>query len=97
MDEILDTVTLYWLSNSATSSARFYWETEVVVTAWKIDMPVGVSMFLGDTVYTPREWVERYHKNIVYCNEVDKGGHFAAWENAEGFVRAVRGWARIVT
>jgi pimeloyl-ACP methyl ester carboxylesterase len=92
-DEMLDTIMLYWLSNSATSSARYYWETEFDATAWSIDIPVGVSWFSGDTTYGPREWCERYYKNIVYWKEVVRGGHFAAWEVPNLFVTEIREWA----
>jgi pimeloyl-ACP methyl ester carboxylesterase len=92
-DEMLDTIMLYWLSNSGTSSARYYWECEVDSTAWAIDLPVGVSWFGGDTTYGPREWCERYYKNILYWNETDRGGHFAAWEVPDLFVEEVCKWA----
>ncbi|GAB7328362.1 hypothetical protein MBLNU13_g00350t1 [Cladosporium sp. NU13] len=78
-DEMLDTIMLYWLSNSGTSSARYYWE-------------FGVSWFGGDNSYAPREWCERYYTNIVHWNETEKGGHFAAWEVPELFVAEVRAW-----
>jgi pimeloyl-ACP methyl ester carboxylesterase len=94
-DEMLDTITLYWLSNCATSSARFYFENKPDTTAWRIDLPVGVSWFPGDTSYAPREWCERYWDNIVWWNEeIELGGHFAAWEQAGLFVREIRGWRR---
>ncbi|KAF2220584.1 Alpha/Beta hydrolase protein [Elsinoe ampelina] len=91
-DEMLDTIMLYWLTNSATSSARFYWENKPNTTAWSIDLPVGISWFPGDTSYAPREWCERYWKNIVYWNETERGGHFAAWEQPESFVAEIRAW-----
>lgn len=93
-DDMLDTIMLYWLSNSATSSARYYWENMPDTTAWSIDMPVGVSWFPGDTSYAPREWCERYWAKIVYWNETKKGGHFAAWEQPEIFVQEMRQWRR---
>lgn len=91
---MLDTIMLYWLSNSGTSSARFYWECDVDSTARLIEknISVGVSWFGGDNCYAPREWCERYYKNIVYWNETEKGGHFAAWEQPDIFVREVRRW-----
>jgi pimeloyl-ACP methyl ester carboxylesterase len=91
-DEMLDIIMLYWLSNSGTSSARFYWESEFGSTAQTIHMPVGVSWFGGDNSYAPREWCERYYKNIVHWNETERGGHFAAWEVPELFVAEVREW-----
>lgn len=92
-DEILDTIMLYWLSNSGTSSARYYWECkENNSTAWKIDLPVGVSWFPGDTTFGPREWCERYYSNIVHWREMDRGGHFAAWEVPDLFVAEICEW-----
>lgn len=91
-DEMLDTIMLYWLSNSGTSSARYYWECKIDSTAWPIDMPVGVSWFPGDSSYGPREWCERYYKNIVHWREMDRGGHFAAWEVPDLFVAEIREW-----
>ena len=95
-DEMLDTIMLYWLSNSGVSSARFYWECEVDSTARAIDLPVGVSWFGGDNCYAPREWCERYYKDIVYWNETERGGHFAAWEQPGLFVEEVRKWRHII-
>lgn len=91
-DEMLDTIMLYWLSNSGTSSARYYWECKPDSTAWPIDIPVGVSWFGGDNSYAPKEWCERYYKNIVYWNETERGGHFAAWEVPDVFVAEIRKW-----
>lgn len=94
-DEMLDTIMLYWLTNSGTSSARYYWENKPDSTAWPIDdIPVGVSWFPADTSFAPREWCERYWKNIVYWREVERGGHFAAWEQPELFVKEIRAWRR---
>lgn len=95
-DEMLDTIMLYWLSNSGASSARSYWENKPDVTAWPVDLPVGVSWFGGDNSYAPREWCERYYKNIVSWNETEKGGHFAAWEQPDLFVAEVRAWRRSI-
>jgi pimeloyl-ACP methyl ester carboxylesterase len=91
-DEMLDNIMLYWLSNSGTSSARYYWETEFDSTAWPIDMPVGVSWFPGDSTYGPREWCERHYKNIVHWKEMDRGGHFAAWEVPDLFLAEICEW-----
>lgn len=96
-DEMLDTITLYWLSNSGASSARFYWENKPDTTAWPIGegVAVGLSWFPGDTSFAPREWCERYWGRIVYWNEqIERGGHFAAWEVPGIFVREVREWRR---
>lgn len=92
-DEMLDTIMLYWLTNSGTSSARFYWEVELDSMGRPIEkLPVGVSWFPGDTAYGPRAWCERYYKNIVYWSETEKGGHFAAWEVPDVFVKEVLNW-----
>ena len=96
MDEVLDNIMTYWLSNSGASSARLYWEDDDN-TALPISIPVGVSVFSGDQTYAPRSWGERYYKNIVRWRDVEIGGHFAAWEVPEVFVREVQqtfGWAR---
>lgn len=95
-DEMLDTIMLYWLSNCSTSSARYYWENKLDSTAWEIEIPVGVSWFGGDNSYAPREWCERYYKDIVYWRETEKGGHFAAWEVPNLFVREVRRWRGVI-
>lgn len=88
-DEILDNIMLYWLTNSASTSAHLYWHN-VDTTALPVNIPIGVSIFPGDQYYAAKSWGERYYKNIVQWNEVEKGGHFAAWEQPEVFVREVR-------
>jgi pimeloyl-ACP methyl ester carboxylesterase len=93
-DEMLDTIMLYWLSNTSVSSARLYWECKRDSTAWPISIPVGVSWFPGDISYAPREWAQRYYSRIVHWRELDKGGHFAAWEVPDLFVEEIREWAR---
>ena len=87
--EILDNIMVYWLSNSGASSARLYWEDDDNV-ALPIDIPVGMSIVPGDLVSAPCEWGERYYSNIVHWREVEMGGHFAAWEVPDLFVREVR-------
>lgn len=96
-DEMLDIIMLYWLSNSGTSSGRYYWECKPDSTAWPVDIPVGVSWFGGDNSYGPRDWCERYYKNIVYWNETDRGGHFAAWEVPDLFVAEVCEWRKKIS
>jgi hypothetical protein len=86
-DEVLDNVMLSWLTNSATSAGRLYWEnggrSPILAAAWKtheISLPVAITVF-PDGVYRPPEtWARRAHHNLIYFNEVDRGGHFAAWE-----------------
>ena len=91
-DEMLDNVTLYWLSNSATSSARYYWENGPIQHSYAIDeVPVCVSQFMHSSVERcPRKWAERYFKRIVYWKELARGGHFAAWEVPDVFVQELR-------
>jgi pimeloyl-ACP methyl ester carboxylesterase len=96
-DEILDDVTLYWLTNSAISSARLYWETRgtsaISAAAQKsteIAVPVAVTIFPDEIYRAPKSWAERAYGNLSYFNEVDKGGHFAAWEQPELFSAELR-------
>lgn len=89
MDEVLDNIMIYWLSDSGGSSAKLYWEDEDN-TALPITIPVGVSIFPGDINSAPRSWGERYYSNIVHWRDVEKGGHFAAWEVPDLFVREIR-------
>ena len=97
-DELLDNITLYWLSNSGASSARLYWESfnkafgESDKTT--IDIPSGMSIFPKEIVPTPRPWAEKRFTNIRYWNDLDKGGHFAAFEQPEIFVNELRSWNR---
>ena len=95
-DAILDNVTLYWLTNTAVSSGRLYWEyTTSVLNAGAqktadISIPVAVTVFPGEVYRAPRSWTERAYRNLIYFNEVDKGGHFAAWEQPELFSAELR-------
>lgn len=95
-DEMLDDVTLYWLTNTSTSSARIYWETSgqsVILSAAQktaeISLPVAISVFPDEVYRAPESWARRAYRNLSYFNEVDKGGHFAAWEQPELFSREV--------
>ena len=92
-DEMLDNVMLYWLPQTAASSARLYWESIASfrsTLADPITIPVGCSIFPKELFRTSRRWAEKRFANLVYFNEVDKGGHFAAFEQPETFVREVR-------
>ncbi len=91
-DELLDDVTLYWLTNSAASAARLYWETSgqsvLLAAAQKtaeISLPVAITVFPEEVYRAPETWARRAYRNLIYFNEVDKGGHFAAWEEPELF------------
>ncbi|WP_322054009.1 epoxide hydrolase family protein [Paraburkholderia bannensis] len=90
-DEILDDISLYWLTNSATSSAQIYWEDHSNnFNAVDISLPTAVTVFPGEIYQAPRSWAERAYHNLVYFNKVDKGGHFAAWEEPQLFAQEVR-------
>ena len=96
-DEVLDDVTLYWLTNSATSSARLYWETmgqSVLLAAAQktaeISLPVAITVFPDEVYRAPETWARRAYRNLIYFNEVDKGGHFAAWEQPQLFAEEIR-------
>ncbi|MDQ5850012.1 MAG: epoxide hydrolase 1 [Pseudomonadota bacterium] len=89
-DDFLDNVTLYWLTNTATSSARLYWETGgqsiLIATAQKtaeISLPVAITVFPDEVYRAPETWARRAYRNLIYFKEVDKGGHFAAWEEPQ--------------
>ena len=90
-DDVLDNVTLAWLTNTSTSSARLYWENKFAFFAPKgVQIPVAVSAF-PDEIYTaPRSWAERAYPKLVYYNRPEKGGHFAAWEQPDLLVADIR-------
>lgn len=80
-DDILDNITLYWFTNTGVSSARLYWENKLDFFAPKqVDIPVAVTAFPDELYQAPRNWTERAYRDLIYYNKVDKGGHFAAWE-----------------
>jgi pimeloyl-ACP methyl ester carboxylesterase len=89
-DELLDNVMMYWLTNSAASSGRLYWESFNDVNLEPIDLPVGCSIFPKELMRTSRRWAEKRFRNIIYWNELDHGGHFAALEVPDVFTREVR-------
>jgi pimeloyl-ACP methyl ester carboxylesterase len=90
-DEMLNDISLYWLTDSATSSAQLYWENKKgVFDAVDISIPVGVTVFPGEIYRAPRSWAERNYHQLTYWNEVDKGGHFAAFEQPDLFATEVR-------
>jgi pimeloyl-ACP methyl ester carboxylesterase len=103
-DQVLDNITLYWLTGTGASSARLYWESIAEVTEWfttatsdTITVPAGCSVFPKEVPRPSRRWAGRRLRNIVYWNEPDRGGHFAAWEQPELFTREVRAAARACT
>jgi pimeloyl-ACP methyl ester carboxylesterase len=89
-DEMLDNVMMYWLTASAASSARLYWESFRRQNLAPITLPLGVSLFPKEITGTSRRWAEQRYKNLIYWNEPAKGGHFAALEQPEIFVDEVR-------
>jgi len=97
-DHILDNITLYWLTGTGESAARSYWEggpnypqpAAAPPPAPPVRLPVGFTVFPGEIWKTPRSWVETAYTNVIYFNEVDKGGHFAAWEEPRLFSEEVR-------
>jgi pimeloyl-ACP methyl ester carboxylesterase len=90
-DDILDNVTLYWLTNTAVSSARLYWENKLVFFAPNhLAVPVAVSVFPDELYAAPRSWAERAYPNLIHYNRLERGGHFAAWEQPQLFSEEVR-------
>ena len=90
-DEILDNITLYWLTNTGVSASRLYWEYKGgFFNAKGVSIPVAVSVFPGEQYHAPRSWTEKAYPNLIYFNEVDKGGHFAAWEQPKLFSGELR-------
>jgi pimeloyl-ACP methyl ester carboxylesterase len=95
-DQVLDNITLYWLTGTGASAARSYWEnTQAAVRAAgqprpEVKLPVGFTTFPGEIWRTPRSWVEKSYPNVTYFNEVDRGGHFAAWEEPDLFATEIR-------
>jgi pimeloyl-ACP methyl ester carboxylesterase len=85
-DDVLDNITLYWLTNTAISSGRLYWENKTnLYNAANVSIPAAVTVFPGESYQPPRSWTERAYHKLIYFNVVDKGGHFAAWEQPELF------------
>ncbi|HSX16226.1 MAG TPA: epoxide hydrolase [Candidatus Saccharimonadales bacterium] len=85
-DDILDNITLYWLTGTAASAARIYWESKgPLFKAIDISAPAAISVFPNEIYEAPRSWAERAYHNLIYYNRPEKGGHFAAWEQPEIF------------
>ena len=90
-DDILDNVTLYWLTNTAISSARLYWDSKLAFFDAKgVEIPVGVTVFPDELYPAPRSWAERAYPKLVHYNRVDEGGHFAAWEQPQILSEEIR-------
>ena len=90
-DEVIDNITLYWLTNTGVSASRLYWEYKGgFFNAKGVKIPVAVTVFPSEQYQAPRSWAERAYPNLIYFNEVDSGGHFAAWEQPELFSAELR-------
>jgi pimeloyl-ACP methyl ester carboxylesterase len=90
-DEVLDNITLYWLTNTGVSASRLYWEYKGgFFNAKGVSIPVAVTVFPGEQYQAPRSWAEQAYPNLIYFNEVDRGGHFAAWEEPQLFTEELR-------
>jgi pimeloyl-ACP methyl ester carboxylesterase len=96
-DEVLDDITLYWLTNTATSAGRLYWENRgasptsaTAIRTAEISIPVGITVFPDDVHRPPETWARRAYPNLSYFDEVDEGGHFAAWEQPQLFANELR-------
>ncbi|MBO9711380.1 epoxide hydrolase family protein [Sphingomonas sp.] len=90
-DDILDNITLYWLTNTAVSSARLYWESKLAFFAPKgIQIPVALSIYPDELYSAPRSWAEKAYPKLIYYNRLPKGGHFAAWEQPDFFASELR-------
>ena len=95
-DHILDNISLYWLTGTGASAARSYWESGQATARAAgqapppVTVPVGFTQFPGEIVRTPRTWVEQAYPTLTYFNKVDKGGHFAAWEEPQLFSTEIR-------
>jgi pimeloyl-ACP methyl ester carboxylesterase len=90
-DDVLDNITLYWLTNTGTSSARLYWENKYGFFDVKgVKIPVAVSVFPDELYPAPRSWAEKAYPNLIHYNQLPAGGHFAAWEQPKLFVDEMR-------
>jgi pimeloyl-ACP methyl ester carboxylesterase len=90
-DEVLDNITLYWLTNTGVSASRLYWEYKGgFFNAKGVSIPVAVSVFPGEQYQAPRTWTERAYPKLIHYNQLDKGGHFAAWEQPQLFAEELR-------
>lgn len=90
-DDVLDNVTLYWLTNTAVSSARLYWESKLAFFAPKgVPLPMAVSAYPDEIYMAPRSWAEKAYPKLIYYNRLPKGGHFAAWEQPQEFTEELR-------
>lgn len=95
-DEMLDNISVYWFTATATSSARLYWESFNTSHRSEVSVPSGISVYPREIVRPSRRWAEKRYTNLIWFDELDRGGHFAAFEQPESFVDQVRGFFRTV-
>ncbi len=93
-DDVLDNASLYWFTNTGTSAARLYWQQATTggnfYAAADLSFPAAVTVFPEEYVTAPRSWTEKAYHNLIYFNEAEKGGHFAAWEQPQLFSEELR-------
>jgi pimeloyl-ACP methyl ester carboxylesterase len=90
-EDVLDNITLYWVTNTGISAGRLYWENKLnLYNAADVSIPAAVSAFPGESYQAPRSWTERAYHQLIYYNQPDRGGHFAAWEQPQLFCEEVR-------
>jgi hypothetical protein len=93
-DDVLDNTSLYWFTNTATSAARLYWQQAITggnfYAAADLSLPAAVTVFPEEYVQAPRSWTERAYHHLIYFNEAERGGHFAAWEQPQLFSEELR-------
>ena len=90
-DEVLDNITLYWLTKTAVSASRLYWENKLAFFAPQgVTIPVAVSAYPDELYQCPKSWAERFFPKLIHYNKLPKGGHFASWEQPDFFVSEMR-------
>jgi pimeloyl-ACP methyl ester carboxylesterase len=95
IDEMLDNITLYWLTGTAASSAQFYWENSAPDQTTLVELPTGITQFPGDLFNASRRWVERAYPQIAYWSQQSVGGHFPAWEQPDVFAEEITAYFRL--
>ena len=90
-DDVLDNITLFWLTNTAISAARLYWENKFTFFApFNVSIPVAVSAFPDELYQAPQSWAEKVYPKLIHYNKLPKGGHFAAWEQPKFLTEEIR-------
>jgi pimeloyl-ACP methyl ester carboxylesterase len=90
-NDVLDNITLYWLTDTGVSAGRLYWENKInLYLAANVSIPAAITVFPGESFQAPRSWAERAYHKLIYFHQADKGGHFAAWEQPQLFAQEVR-------